>query len=402
MELPLRRFDQESLEDSDQIALYSKLIDVIDRDIDNIRTGSAREGLTMWGILGAIVAGLGYLFGKTSQLDHLPALTPEVACSSLLFFYLIWLLYNVLSGAGSWPKPGRLISYHDFVKGRVFFLIVRFVILLALTSVILQMNLSLFARMATVILGLFPTLIGAGSVLAMKFTDRPYGNNPQYRISTIFFLSVSFLCYLVPIVVIGGQLKFPVGQELSDAFSIGMTISAIVVLFELFLILAADNSNVKAYTDLRDDLILRDIGLNDALSRLRIVKEGKSSWDELKGDFEKVKADINHMMTVFDEQLAIIKKQENADEAEFQSLSKSFMVHLATIKKSDGLLTEGVQEFGTRLQKTFAATGDRHTDNYIRSELDSALRELQEKQNAVAHANMDLFQRRTGKLKEHN
>src|SRR5687767_6272987 len=95
IEPPLRSFDQESIEDSDQIALYSILITVIDKDIDAIRSENAREGLSIWGILGAIVTGLAFLFGRTAQIEAIPSETSEVACVSLILLYLLYLLFNV-------------------------------------------------------------------------------------------------------------------------------------------------------------------------------------------------------------------------------------------------------------------------------------------------------------------
>jgi len=398
MEPSLRSFDQESINDSDQIALYSKLIDVIDKDVESIRSQNSREGVTIWGIIGGIVTGVAFFLSKTSQLDALPPMTIETACVSLIFLYLVWGIYNVRSGGGSMPKPGRLISTNKFLSGRVIWLLLRATVLLVFSFFLLNTSFINWSRWLTIALVFVPLLIIGASTLAMWLNKLPFGNNPRSRPFTIFALILSLLCYLIPSVLLGSQLSFPVGKEPSDAFSIGIAISLVIVLFEMLLTLASDTSNTTAYLDLRDDIILRDISLDDALLRYRIIREGMSSWDQLKSDFEEIIKHVNHTISIFDEQLGIIEKQKTATEADFGSLSKSFMVHMETLKNEDQRLSQQYSRFDKKRRRTFAATGDRATDEFILNALNSALQLLQSKQNETYQANAAMFQERSTKL----
>lgn len=398
MEPSFRSFDQDSIDDSSQITLYSKLIDIIENDVERIASENSRQGLSIWGILGSIVTGVAFFLGRTSQVDEIPVGTTEVACTSLIFFYLIWAIYNFLSGGGGTPKPGRLISHKDFLKGRIFFIVLRGVILAILSFSILNANFTQWSQWVTVILIFIPILLLASSVTAMKITKMPFGNQRNWI--TYSALGISLLCYLIPLIILVNQLSFPIGKSLSDAFSIGLTMSIVVVLFELLLSLASTSPSVDEYLDLRDDIILREIALNDALARYRIIREGKSSWDELQFDFQEIMGMFRHHEAILDEQIGIIKRQVNASPDEFIELSKSFMVHVKSHESNTSNLVERYQRFLERLRMTLSVTGDAGTDYYIRNELDSALSRLREKESAVAQANSRLFQEKAaGKIR---
>lgn len=395
MEPPLRSFNQEELSTAEEISLYSKLIDVIDKDVESIRSSDTRQGLTTWAILGAIVAGIGFFLGKTHDLTKLPTETTKVACAALVVFYLVLYLYNLLRGSEFLPKPGRFVDNSQYFRGYTFLLLLRAVILTGLSYLLLQTDFSWWSRVVSIVLLFIPVLIAAASVLGAKVTNQPMGNNPASRKVAVAGLVLTFLCYLVPGVWLGSQLLFPIGSELSDAFSLGMALSAAVAFFEVLLARATNTSNIPAYLDLRDDLVLRDIPLNDALERYRLIREGKSSWDELKPAFQRIIQTADHQLRVFDEQLAIIAKQQGAGAAEFEELSRTFLLHAETTRTGSEHLQSEIDQLLKKLPKILGVTGDLNTDQYVRNELYNAVIRLRDKEMQVNQANTAMFQARS-------
>lgn len=398
MEPQLRSFDQEEIDDSDQIAIYSKLIDVIDRDIETLRSQNAREGLSIWGVLGGIVAAMVYLFDKTSRIDSLPAATIEVGCVSIILFYLLFMVYNILSGSGTFLKPGRLMGHREFLKGKLFFVGFRIAILGTVTYFLFQSNFLQWTVVLSVVLVFVPIAFMIGSLFAYQYTKLPFGNNPRNQWATTLFQAIALLSYLVPLFLLASQLHFPIGKEATDSFVIGLTIAIVGTLLEFLFSIASDTSTIASYMDLRDDLVIRDLSLNEALERYRIIREGKSSWDELKVDFQQILNSINHQSAVFDEQLSIMSKQKTAERSEFDSLTKSFFVHVQTINAFSQRLTAELSVFQSKLIRTLSATGDNATDQYIRNELATRMGQLRDKQNHVQQENIKLFQERTAQI----
>lgn len=393
IEPPLRSFDQTQIEDPDQITLYTELIHILEKDIEEIRKKGERDGLSIWGILTGIVAGLGFMFSKTSQLTAIPPDTIKVATTSLIVAYLFIFIYNLLS-QNQGLKPKRLMSSKEFVRDRIFFFVFRTLALGALSYFLLGTDFIPWTTTVSVVLLFVPVLLLAIYIVAMLFSERPFGNNPEAQKASYLGSALAFACYLVPAILLGSQLAFPFGEAATTAFSLGLTVSGIVVLVELLCSTVLAETSATHYLDLRDDLVLRELSLNDALERYRIIREGKSSWDELKQEFQEIMQAVDHHIAVYGEQLDIISKQDEALIDDFNRLSASFVVHAESLRTSWPPLQKRLDRFTKRLSKVYAATGDRTTDQFIRDEIQKKLLEAVDKEKQVNEQNSALLRRR--------
>jgi hypothetical protein len=91
--------DEDELEPSDQIALYTELIRIIEKDIDDAQSRNSREGWNTWGILGAIVAAVFLLLGQTKDLQEIPAETTKISIAFIILFQFFIGAYNFLTGS---------------------------------------------------------------------------------------------------------------------------------------------------------------------------------------------------------------------------------------------------------------------------------------------------------------
>lgn len=396
MEPPLRSFDQESLTAAEEISLYSELIRVVEKDIDSINSKDTRNGLSIWGIVTAMVASIVYLLGQTRELSEVPGDAPEIACVSIIFLYLGWFVVNVLSGTGFGLKPGRLMAPKEFLKGRIFFLSLRFSILLLVSYVLIQTDFVYWTKVVSIALVFIPIMIGSLSFIALSYTKRPFGNNPKHKRSASGVLVSSLLCYFISVVVLGSQLHFPVGHDLSDSYIVGITVSSIIFLFELLLSMASGSSGDSKLADFRDDLILREMSLNEALNRYKILREGKSFLDEMKPDYDRIIQRLNQPGVIFDEQIEILGKVENvlpkdpsdprdsaAIKEEVDALISSFQIHRLEIGNSFELMKSEWEPFYEKLRKSAEATGDYETEHFIRRSIDTAVASLVQKEQEV-------------------
>ncbi len=410
MNLPIRNYDQDEdgLTSSEQISIYAGLVRVIEEDVKFIQARNSREGWTLVGVLGLLVASFAGLFRQLSEITELPLEAGKFGAVSLMFLYLLWATFNMLSGQEAFPKPGRVIPLKEFLRGRVFFFVLRGLILMLLSWFLKSTDFSSASITACIILILIPYAYGILSVIAMHYTKRPFGNNPNFAKAKPFINYLPILCYGSAVSLLASQLLFPVGPGLTRAYIIGFLMSAIVVLLELFLALAGESANVSALIDLRDDLIIRDISLNEAIVRYRIIREGKSLWDEMQPDYEEIMQELRHQDAIYDEQTAIVNKQvelvttkflpEKSEqetkqlETDLSALTKSFGVHNQEVVSSVGRVTPKIEPFFTKLRKVTDATGDTVADTFIRSTLDTAFNRLRERETQINQLNQKLVE----------
>jgi hypothetical protein len=401
-ELPLREFDQSEngLAPSEQISLYTALIKVIDEDLREIKGRSSREGWTVTGIITSIIAAGAALFSRLRMVEEIPDQTIEYGITSLITLYLLWAIHNALSdGEPRYPKSGRLVSSSKFASGKLFFIALRLVILGALFVLLSQSDFASGSISLTAIFTVFPIIYGLLSFWFIKKTGRHIGNNPIFAKTWRMAGPVAAAGYLTIAITLMAQLPLPLGPGLVSAFEIGLLGAAIVFLLESLFGLARPATSVAELEELRDDIVMRDISLNDATARYRIIREGKSSWDELRSEYDKLLRGLSHQGRILDEQMVLVRKQldivsqrllPDAEEHvlqdladEISQLAESYSVHSQELDAASARSNSELDAFWTRLTRVTEATGDTATDQTIRTNVVTVLQDLKQRGQQV-------------------
>lgn len=397
--------DEDELETSQQIALYTELIRILEKDIDDAQSRSSKEGWTTWTILGAIAGAIFVLLGQTKDLQAIPPETTPITITFIILFQFILGAYNFLTGNKYLAKEKRLIDSKLAFKGRRFLFYVRFIILVFVSIFIYSIDYPVWIKFTSIILIFIPVIYVLLTLFLTSYTQRPIGNNPKYqKVSPIFgFLFLFF--YLVAIILLGYQLNFPVGQSLSAAYVIGLSLSAIVVLAEVLLSTSISTEEVSDLQELKDDIVFIRVGLNEALNRYKILREGKSLFDEMKGDFDRIMGCLYREEEIYNEQKKILKKiseltplrtdseqiQKDKNE-QISLLSNSFGTYTREMNGLVSLVTKDLPPFNQKLRKSAEACGDYEAENLINNLIVQKLNELVQKENEMDSDKNNLMQ----------
>ncbi len=388
--------DEDELEVSDQITLYTELIRILEKDIDDAQSKSSREGWNTWGILGAIAAATFVLLGQTKDLQAVPTETTSVAITFTLFFQFILIAYNFLTGNKTLAKEKRLTDSKQVFKGKRFLFFVRFIILSVVSVFISFTDYPVWIKFTSIILVFLPIMYVLLSLFVSSYTQQPLGNNPKYKKVSPIIGSLILFFYAVAVTLLGYRLKFPIGQSLSAAYAIGISLSAIVVLAEVLLSNSTPTEAVSELQDLKDDIIFRRANLNEALYRYQILKEGKSLFDEMKPDLDKIMGYLHREEEIYIEQKKIVKKLSELlpskndsekmieDKNEQSSIhSKSFETYSREMNGLISLVTSELDPFDKKLRKAVGASGDYETEDLIKRLLNQKLNELVQKEREI-------------------
>lgn len=364
-------FNEEALTSSDQISLYKELLRVLEKDIDEIQSQNSREGWSVWGILGAIATAAGVFFSQTKDLNIIPQSTPMIACSFAILFFSLSGVFTVISSPSVLVKPGRLINARDAYKGRRFLFVLRLFFLLVADFVILSSDLAAWVKIVTILLPLLPSTFFLGVVFWFQRSDRSLGNTPvssKYQgIWGLFFL----FCYWIPVVFLFSYLPPPVGAQLTAGYVMGIMIAVIVFLLEVLFSVVAPPMSLAELQTLRDDIVFRRLNLNDALGRYKVLREGKSLFEEVKVEYDQIISQLTYQDQLYSVQsnlLSEIGKLEvpvggttegtASRKAQIETLDKSLEIHQHELENSHSLVKEILPKFYDRLKKAAEATGD--------------------------------------------
>src|SRR5882672_6356054 len=141
---------QLGLENGEELSLYLELIRIIEKDIEELKAGDARNGWTSWAIIGGIVATALLLFGETRKLQSFPTVEVETIWLGGVLLYNVAVLgirafcldeTNIRPGRIRWPKD----VYFSFVPSGIYVLL----IFLASTLLTLRLPLALLVKTTT-------------------------------------------------------------------------------------------------------------------------------------------------------------------------------------------------------------------------------------------------------------
>ena len=388
--------DEDELKESDQITLYKEFIRILEKDIDDAKSRNSREGWNTWGILGAIVASVILLLGQTKDLQEIPQETKMICITFILLFQWIFGAYNVFTGNRSFVKERRLIDSKQIYKGKRFLFLIRFLILLAVSFGIYTSDYSLWIKVTSITLILVPILYMILALFLGAYTQIFIGNTPKnQKVNSISAYSI-LMFYLMAIILLGYELKFPMGKSLSAAYAIGFSLCAIVILIEVLLSNSTSTDEIADLQDLKDDIIFRRTFLNEALNRYQILKEGKSLFDEMKIDLDRIMGYLHREEEIYIEQRKIVKKltelisskphsQEMLEDKNEQASihSKSFETYSREMNSLTSLVKSEFDPFYKKLKKAADASGDYETEDLIKKLLNQKLSDLVEKENEI-------------------
>lgn len=388
--------DEDEIGVSNQISLYTELIRILEKDIDDAQTRSSREGWNTWGILAAIATAVAFLLSQTKDLQEIPTETKSICITFILLFQFLLGAYNFLTGNKNFVKGKRLIDSKQVFNGRKFLLFVRFLILLAISFGIYFSDYPVWIKITSIALIFIPVLYMILTLFLSSYTQVFIGNNPKYKkISPIFNYTV-LAFHLTAIILLGYSLKFPVGQFLSAAYVIGLSVSVVIFLTEVLLMNSMQVETVSELQDLKDDIIFRRTNLNEALYRYQILKEGKSLFDEMKTDFDRVMSYLHREEEIYVEQKKIVKKltellaskddsekvlKDKNEQAEIYS--KSFETYSREMNGLISMVTKEFDPFYKKLKKAADASGDYEAEDLIKRLLNQKLNELVQKENEI-------------------
>lgn len=364
--------DEDQLSIADQIALYKELVRLLEKDIDNSNLENSREGWTTWTLLAAIAAAVGIILSQTRSLDEIPRDTLKITVVFVLLFQFGVSAFNVLSGVGSLTKEGRLIDSKQAFKGRRILFYLRALVLLIVAMIVSSLDYPIWIKATSIILIFLPVVYVIFTLFLTAYTQRPLGNNPKYRRANPIFAVLFLGVILIAVLLLGSGLQFPVGPQASAAYTFGLCLAAIVVLIEILVSIITPADKINDFQDLKDDIVFRRVDdLNEALNRYKILKEGKSLFDEMKPDLDRIMVYLYREDEIYSEQDKIIKKireliplvsdAENVvkdKNEQITILSNAFGSYSQQINGLITLVNREVPEFNTKLGKATAACGD--------------------------------------------
>ena len=307
--IPPRRPIQElGLDDSDELKLYLELIRIIEKDIDEIAVGAARNGWTSWAMIGGIVGAFLLLLGETRKLQTFPTEQVETVWLAGLLLYTIAISsLRVLYVDDQNIRPGRIRwsndVYFSFVPSGVFTL------LIFLVSILVASTLSL------PILPKITTLAALGistvwMVLLLVITKIPFplGNTRITKKSGRFVSLLNLVLSLVALVFIGTQLRAPLGEDATLAYFLGGLILAITLLVIRLIFTMAPSRLLSKLKDLRNDIVFLRADIDEGLRRYEILTEGETLSDAHQKELSEILGDISVIGYIHSNMDSLIQK----------------------------------------------------------------------------------------------
>ena len=393
--------DESQLDPSQQISLYTELIRIIEKDIDDGKEQNAREGWTLWGILGAIAAAGLLFFSETKNVTQFPVEAIMVCCVFIIAFHVSWATYNYLSGNTVYIKEKRIKSTVPLFRNKGLNALIKLFIYLSISYIIYLSNLPSWAKITSLILVFAPIAYMILSIFALIKTDRPMGNNPNLQKATKIITFLVFLSFTLAVLILAFYLPAPVGTYLTTAYKIGISLSIMIVLFEVLLTMAAPSEESIELKNLKDDLVFRRVRLNEGLNRYKILTEGKSLFEEMKEDYEKVMSFLYFHEDLYNQILSILKKfpeyapdKDDTNEVRENKTSKtselgsSFQIYLRQLQNSSPIVKSELETFYAKLNKVANASGDQETQIIIQQTIQRKFEELarqEQEMNALAN-----------------
>lgn len=374
---PLIIIDEDEFETSELIELHKELIRLIEKDIDTAKAG--KFGLTHWTIFAAIGAVAAVLFGMGKQLIGVNFQLAVLMFLAITFFtQLIMWLIGYVNPETIFVKEKRLYNFRDRFSGTFLFFLFRFCFLIfAFYLIYIFWDFSPFKVISFVALFLIELLFGIQLFSFIK--NIVAGNNPAFRTPTIIWSVLTTLCYLSLFISSLSYLKTPDENDLIS-YSVGAIGAVFVFLVELLLSFYSTSPMIFDLNNLRDDIIFRRVGLNEALLTYRRIKEGSLFFEMVKDDYDNLysKMDardvhLENLKAISKEIIQIIPSKEDLEETRKRKVSQLqvFSNSLNLAFEKEDLLNKDISfEFDKFIKKTQVLanrSGDKESKELIDS-----------------------------------
>jgi hypothetical protein len=393
----IQLIDEDELEVSDEISLTLELIRLLEKDIDDEQSRNSKDGWTTFGVLGAIVGAVFLLLGQTKDLQEIPVDTSVITVTFVFLFQFLFSAYNFLTGNGSFVKEKNLIdSKKIFGQGNAF-IFVRIFILSLVSIVICFLDYPIWIKITSMLLVFMPAIFFIFYYFLSRYIEIPMGNTPKSQKVTSISGFTFLLFQLIAILLVGNQLTFPVGQSQSAAYVIGFSISAIVFLTEVLLSFTSPPKIVGDLQNLKDDIVFRRLGINESLNKYKILKEGKSLFDQMKPSYNQLMNCLYREEEIYLEKKRILKKisellplkSDTEKVTNDKNEQTSILTNsLETYKRElNGLIllvsNDLMPPFYKKLKLSAQASGDFEAETIIHNLIDQKIRELVQKEREI-------------------
>lgn len=397
-------FDEDELSIAEQITLNKELIRLIEKEIDDSVAANAREGVTIWTLVGGVAGAAFLFFGQTRSLIEIPSITSHVFVLALLLFQFLISLFNFISGGGIYAKRGKILDTRQAFRGRFAAITFRTASLVLLSFFVVELDIPIWMRTATILFSLLPSLYFFVSFILLILTNRPVGNNIQLPRVTLIWGLIFLACYLIPIVLLVSSTPFPIGERITTAFILGISSAAAIVMLELIVALAGASSQVRELRELKDDIVFRRQDLNGALRRFEIIREGKSVLDQMRPEYDRISSHLDRENEILDEQLKLLTSIETLTATDSASaagttaanpqkelLLNSYMNYNRELASLATTVNKEALEFQDKLNKAVSASGDHNSASELNQNLTSRHNELVAKQNRLEEIRVRLL-----------
>ena len=400
MSTPHSSIKQLNLNEPEEIQLYLELIRIIEKDIDEIKSGDTKNGWTSWAIIGGIAGALLLLFGETRKLQAFP--TEDVKTIGLAGIFLINSVLLILKFT-EFPltvtRPGRVkwskdTNFSYIPRGIYLFLLLFFLIVIGFTlSISGWMK---FVVVSTLILWALLSLIN----LIFAFKNIPIGNNKVSRKSGIATAFILLLLCMFSFTLLLTKMHLPMGETATLPYILsGLTI-AIILLINSLIGTTAPSRLLSNLYDLRNDIIFLRIEIDEALQRYEILTEGETLPDALKTELSEILNDLNFIDYAHSNMKALIGKMNQEfpspnDTSEQRSIKSqqllldrdSYTLHEERCTDVFNGFEGKLKKIGKKMSQVSAAAEDWASENNIRNLLIQRLQML-ERNQAQLHQSM--------------
>lgn len=208
--------------------------------------------------------------------------------------------------------------------------------------------------------------------------------------SGFVWVTIVLLLSISSLVLLGTQMRFPVGETATIPYILAVLILAIILLIENVISMLAPSRLLSNLQDLRNDIIFLRVDIDEALQRYEPLVEGetlpyalKTELSEILNDLDVIDYAHSNMTTLTGkmiEELPYTEDPPNIKERKKQQLGlykDSYSLHDAKCTEIVKLLGAKLKKLNKRLSMLSAASDDRAGENNIRSLLTQRLQSLE-------------------------